>query len=292
VTLTDNPTFLWPTQYSTLTATANQDVGPTPYYLRIYDDTAGAYVATCASGTTCTTSVTQPTATVHSYTAVISYASPTYPPAGAQAYSQSVVWVDWQSISVSLAASPATLPVGNSSTLTATTSTNVGPTPFYTEIYDATTGTFLAECGWGTTCSATVSQSVATTHKYVAYVSQYGTAYPPPGIQATSSASFVTWSNLGWRISLSAPQSTYYSETVTAYVNGDVGPTPYYIEIFDENGTFVGSCGSGSACSLSYTPSIYGSYLVAFVTSYSTAYPPSGIVASSNVVYTYEKQIT
>jgi hypothetical protein len=44
---------LWPTQYTTLTAIANQSVGPTPYYLSIYDDTAGNFVAVCASGTRC-----------------------------------------------------------------------------------------------------------------------------------------------------------------------------------------------------------------------------------------------
>ena len=90
VSLTDSANWLWPTQYSTLTATTNMDVGPTPYYLRIYDQTAGAYVVTCASGTTCSTSVTQPTPTTHDYVAVVSYASTGYPPSGEQAVSGEV----------------------------------------------------------------------------------------------------------------------------------------------------------------------------------------------------------
>jgi hypothetical protein len=199
--------------------------------------------------------------------------------------------VVWHGVGLTLAASQPTVPVGGASTLTATTSQDIGPSPFWTEIFDVTTGTRIAVCGFGTTCSVTVSQSVATTHEYIAYVSNYSTAFPPPGIQATSALSFVTWSNLGWRVSLSAPAYTYGTENVTATVNGDVGPTPYYIEIFDENGTRLATCGSGTSCTVTFSPSYYGSNLVAFVTTYSTAFPPSGVVASSNEVTTYLRPI-
>src|SRR5438270_13538247 len=53
---------LWPKQYSLLTAVTNQDITFTPYYLSIYDATAGSYVKICGSGTTCSLSVTQLTA--------------------------------------------------------------------------------------------------------------------------------------------------------------------------------------------------------------------------------------
>jgi hypothetical protein len=286
VSLTASPNLLWPTQYSTLTATASADVGPTPYYLRIYDQTAGAYVVTCATGTTCSTSVTQPTPTTHYYVAVVSYASTGYPPSGEQAVSGEA-GVVWHGVSLTLAASQATVPVGAASTLTATTSQDIGPSPFWTEIFDVTTGTRIAVCGYGTVCSATVSQAAATTHSYIAYLSADSTAYPPPGIQETSLLSFVTWSNLGWRVSLSAPAGTFGSETVTATANGDVGPTPYYIEIFNETGTRLAACGSGSTCSVTFTPSYAGSNLVAFISGASTVLPPSSIVASSNVVTSY-----
>jgi hypothetical protein len=286
VTLTASTNLLWPTQYSTLTATANMDVGPTPYYLRIYDQTAGVYVVTCATGATCSTSVTQPTPTTHYYVAVVSFASAGYPPSGEQAVSGQADVV-WHGVSLSLAASQATVPVGAASTLTAVTSQDIGPSPFWTEIFDVTTGTRIAVCGYGTTCSATVSQAVATTHEYVAYLSDNSTAYPPPGIQQTSLLSFVTWSGLGWQVSLSAPAATFGSETVTATANGDVGPTPYYIEIFDETGTRLATCGSGSTCSVTFTPGYQGSNLVAFISADSTAFPPPAIVASSNVVTSY-----
>jgi hypothetical protein len=41
----------------TLTATANTDVGPTPYYITIYDETTGAELAVCGSGITCSATV-------------------------------------------------------------------------------------------------------------------------------------------------------------------------------------------------------------------------------------------
>jgi len=142
-------------------------------------------------------------------------------------------------------------------------------------------------CGWGTSCSTAVSQGAATTHQYIAYLSSNTAAFPPGSIQEISTSSFVTWDNLGWRVSLSAPAITFGSETVTATANGNVGPTPYYIEIFDETGTRLTECPSGSSCSVSFTPSFAGSHLVAFISSYSTVLPPAGIVASSNVVTSY-----
>ena len=286
VTLTASTNLLWPTQYSTLTATANMDVGPTPYYLRIYDATAHAYVVTCGIGTTCSTSVTQPTPATHYYIAVVSDASASYPPGSEQAVS-GYVGVVWHGVSLSLSASPTTLPVGSATTLTATTSSDIGPSPFWTEIFDATTHLRVAVCGWGTSCSTAVSQGAATTHQYIAYLSSNTAAYPPGSIQATSLSSFVTWSNLGWRVSLGAPSVTFGSETVTATANGNVGPTPYYIEIFDETGIRLTECPSGSSCSVSFTPSFGGSHLVAFISGYSTVLPPAGIVASSNVVTSY-----
>jgi hypothetical protein len=180
------------------------NVGPTPFYLRIYDETTQAYVITCGTGTTCTTPVTEPTPTADYYVAVISDPSASYPPGGVQADS-AIAAVVWQGVGISLSASPTTVAVGSPATLTATTSTDIGPSPFYTEIYDAISQTWLRTCGSGTTCSVTVSQGAATTHQYIAYESGDSAAYPPAGLQEASLPSFVTWSGLGWQVSLSAP---------------------------------------------------------------------------------------
>ncbi len=45
----------------TLTATANTDVGPTPYYITIYDETTGAELAVCGTGITCSATVSEST---------------------------------------------------------------------------------------------------------------------------------------------------------------------------------------------------------------------------------------
>lgn len=96
---------------------------------------------------------------------------------------------------VSLKAGTTTLPLGGSTTLTATTGMDVGPTPWFIDIFDTTTGTRLNACGSGTTCTATVSQSAATTHTFVAYVASGSFTLPPANIQGTSNTSFVTWTS-------------------------------------------------------------------------------------------------
>jgi len=283
VGLTASPTSLWPKQYSTITATASADVGPTPYYISIYDVTAGSYIKICGAGTVCSQSVTQQTATTHSYRAYISSYPTTNPPANQQAVSGTVS-VTWRSISVSLKAVPTTTFVGFSSTLTATTSADVGPTPFYTQIYDATTGTRLTVCGVGTTCAVNTSQLFATTHRFVAYVSDLTAAFPPTGIQATSNSSFVTWNNNGYRVSLTSVSSGGLQRTLTATSNTNVGPTPYYIEIFNaRTGSRLAICGTGTTCSTTVSILTRGDY-VAFISANSTSLPPLSTQASSNVL--------
>jgi hypothetical protein len=61
---------------------------------------------------------------------------------------------------------------------------------------------------------------------------------------------------------------------VTATASADVGPTPFYIEIFDDSGALVKLCGSGATCGALYTPSASGSSLVAFVAPFSTTVVP------------------
>jgi hypothetical protein len=286
VHLSASQTYLWQTRPATLTATANADVGPTPYYIRIFE--AGTQIAICGSGTTCSVSWTESTATTDYFTAEISDASRSVvvaidPPAD----SLFGLPVTWHATTVTLAASPTTLPVGGFSTLTATTADDVGPSPYYTEIFDATTGTFLHQCGSGTVCSVAVSQGVATTHAYRAYVSLSSGLFPPAGVVTNSADSYVTWTGNGYQLSLSAPAFTFSSVTVTATSSVDVGPTPYYIEIFDDDtGTQLAVCGFGTTCSTSYTPSFTGSHLVAFITTLTSSIQLAGIQASSNVVTT------
>ncbi len=54
-------------QSVTLNATANQQVGPTPYYIDILDQTTNQVLKACGTGITCSVSVTQTSATTHTY---------------------------------------------------------------------------------------------------------------------------------------------------------------------------------------------------------------------------------
>jgi hypothetical protein len=289
VSLTASPATLYYTENSLLTATANADVGPTPYYIYIYDVSTATIVDVCSSGSSCSIAVSDADVAPNSFILdadFIAYiaASGGYPPVDEQAQSGNVYVNWWQYVGpVTLTASANTLPVGFATTLTATTAVDIGPSPFYDQIWDTSTPTptLLVTCGSGTTCSTTVAQSTAGTHTYVATIADYSTAYPPANAQSTSAITYVTWNNAGWTITLTGGSATSGAYTATA--NGDVGPTPYYISIDDQQtGTVLASCGSGSTCT-AYLSS-YGAPLVAFISTYSTTVPPTGITASSNTV--------
>jgi hypothetical protein len=287
--LSASSTSLWPTQYTTLTTATNQDVGPTPYYLSIYDNTAAANVAICGTGTTCTASVTQPTATTHSYTAYVSGYPSVHPPTNIQATSGTVS-VTWKGLGISLQAPTPTAGVNGNVTLTSTASTDLGPTPFYAEIVDTNTNTVVGSpCGFTTTCTAYVAQAIATTHRFVAYISSYSTSLPLSNVQATSNAAFGTWNNNGYRAtSLTTARTAFGQDTVTATTNVNVGPTPYYIEIFNTHtGARVAVCGTGTSCSGTASLSFGRNDFVAFVSGYSTSLPPVNTQANSTIATDY-----
>jgi hypothetical protein len=286
LTLTASPSTLWPTQYTTLTAVTNQDVGPTPYYISIYEDSYGNPIVVCASGTTCSISVTQPTPTFMPYFAVVSGLPGVYPPPNEVAWSGTQV--TWTGVSLTLSTSATTLPVNGVVTLGATTSQDIGPSPFYIEILDTTSQTVLASCGFGTRCGTTVSQAAATTHRYLAAVASYSGALPPPNLQTLSMPAWVAWTSSDWQVSLVAGPN----DTATATANHDVGPTPYYIEIFGEygdttpsggGGSRLASCAYGTTCTVTEPPA--GMLLVAFVSAYDSTLPPANIQASSPVIW-------
>lgn len=283
VTLSTSANDIWPTQYATLTATADADVGPTPYWLSIYDATSNTYVASCGSGTTCSASVTDSVAEGRIFTAYLSSYPSAFPPPGEIANAALIEY--WVSVAVNLTASTDTASVAHPVTLTATTDRDVGPSPFYIEIYDLTANSFLLDCATGTTCGVTLGEVTAKTDQFIAYVSDFSNGPPvPPGVQATSAPVWVTWSNSGFQLSLQTVGGEESNdEQVVATANQDVGPTPYYIELFTTDGRFVTDCGSGSTCT-AIVPLFPAEHVVAFVSSVGTAFPPANIQASSNTV--------
>jgi hypothetical protein len=183
-----------------------------------------------------------------------------------------------------IAASPTTLPVGQTSHVTVTSNRSVSGTNYRIQVYDTTYNpdAELGTCSTGTTCTVPVKQSVHTTHTYRGRITNSGI----PVADSVSNVSYVTWANSAWTISLSTnTHATTGPAQLAATTNKSVTTSPYYIEIFDENGTRVASCGAGSSCAATVNPSPSTSKYVAFVSDSSTTLLPGTIQASSNVVF-------
>jgi len=282
VSLVASHVALEPGGTTTLTAMSNRDVGPTPFYIEIFDATTGTFLVECAFGTSCSTSVTQVDSTVRYYLAYISEFGYDYPPPGIQATSRPAT-VSW--LTVSLSASPSVLVPGGTTTLSATASLDVGPTPFWIELFDQTTGANVAYCGFGSTCSTAITQVGSTIHDYIAYISGLGFSLPPPNIRAKSASVRVTWISITLRAKPAfLSRHTYTMLTATASLN--VGPTPYYIEIFDRStGTYLTACGSGTTCTRFVSQPFPTTHAyVAFVSNFGTTFPPPNVRATSNTV--------
>jgi acid phosphatase len=91
---------------------------------------------------------------------------------------------------ISLSANSTAAATGQSVSLTGTANLDVGPTPYGLSIIDTTTGQEVVHVGSGSVISASVSQSAATTHSFVAMVCNRGGV----NAQASSSPVTITWS--------------------------------------------------------------------------------------------------
>jgi len=91
---------------------------------------------------------------------------------------------------ISLSASTTAAATGQSVNLTGTANLDVGPTPYGLSIIDTTMGQEMAHVQSGSVVAASVSQSAATTHSFVAMVCNRGGA----NAQASSSPVAITWS--------------------------------------------------------------------------------------------------
>ncbi len=282
LTLSASSTSLWPTQSLTLTMTANQDVGPTPFFMSIWDSRPGVnavLLKRCGTGTVCSVTTTSPTPAFVTYIAELTDVNDNE--SVENSLIAQVVDVEWKSSNLTLSASPTTLPIGSTTTLT-THTVEIGSSPFWAEIFDVTTGTRLAACGSGTSCSATISQSVATTHAFQAYFSQLSATSPPAGVVEQTPINYVTWTASGYSLSLAAR-----FDDVTATASLDVGPTPYFIEIFDLTlGTRIGICGTGTTCTATAAAPLGAPHaVVAFISANDSTLPPANIQAVSNTVF-------
>src|SRR5262249_18357792 len=101
---------------------------------------------------------------------------------------------------VSLAGSSPYEPVGQSVTLTATATVDVGPTPYYITLYSETTAAQLAVCGAGTTRSATLAQGTVGPQGFEAFAGDDVLGSGHPGFALVSSTEVVVgwWFILRW----------------------------------------------------------------------------------------------
>ena len=270
LTLSPSSSIVYMPARLTLTATTSTDVGPTPYSILIVDETSGSIVASCGSGTSCSTSVGLASPITKSYQAFVS--SSGSPPTNVQASTSTVaVTFQWEAFNPRISGSPMAVQLPGSSTITATTTNDVGPTPFSIFLIDESTGTVLATCGSGTSCSTSFTIGAQGEDTIEAAVAQSA----PPSLtnnQGTSSRIVVSFS-FDFQLSLSLSGST-----LSATTNVDVGPTPWFIQIYDaDSNTQVSSCGSGKTCS---GPTHSGDTdYVAYVGAGSTTAPPSSVEA-------------
>lgn len=240
VSLVTSLPSLWAGYYTVLTATTNMDVGPTPYYIRIWDDDSGSYIASCGAGTTCSISVTWPGPRTTSFKALVATES-------GISVASAFASVYWHVSGLRLTESETTVAAGSIVLLTTFTDYDIGTSPYYVQIYDDTTSTVLGSCGAGTTCSVTVSQAAAATHRYRACFSGSSTSYTPQNILECTPQKLVTWSsNPVTRVFLQ-PSSP---DTITATSSIDVTTTPFYIQIYNLNGDRIAACNSGTRCSI------------------------------------------
>jgi len=161
-----------------------------------------------------------------------------------------------------------TVPVGQQVVLYASTNQDVGPTPYYIDIYDLATGTLVDQCATGVSCQLLVAQSAASTHEYVAYIAEWDpNGGPPPHIQAQSGITYVTWTNDGIQLALTGPLDLNVGQggTFTATATGNIPAGGYTTQIDDEaTGEALKDCNSTPVCSVSYTPQQFD-LLIAFM---------------------------
>jgi Domain of unknown function (DUF1906) len=281
ITLSASPASLAAGGTTTLTATTNADVGPSPYFISIYDSISSARMTFCGSGASCGVSVSFSGATVHSYVAYVSGSPPaTGTPPSIKATS-STVTVRW--FTISLSANPKFLAPGASTTLTATASTDVGPTPYFIQIYDNGSKARVASCAIGTTCTTSVSQSAAGVFNYIAYIGNSDATAPPSTTIATSSTVKVVWLSVTLTAS-DASLADGRSMTLIATANTDLSTSPYFIEIFDQTtGAFIDECGLCSSLTTSaISQSSPGTHtFAAYISGFSQTFPPPNIQASA-----------
>jgi hypothetical protein len=283
--LTTTKTTLNTNESATLTATANQSMNNSGYYLSIFDQTTGNRVCTTTSYATigCNVGWSQ---NPHTYIAYVANGATTAPPADVQATSNTVT-LSPAAFTVTLTTTKTMLNTNESATLTATANQSMTTSSgLYLSIFDQTTGNRVCY----TTSSSTTGCNVGwkqIPHTYIAYVANGATTAPPADIQASSNTATV--SPAAFTVTLTTTKtslSTGQSATLTATANQSMTiSSGLYLSIFDQttgNRVCYTTSSSTTGCNVSWhqTPHTY----IAYVGGGATTPPPADIQATSNRV--------
>jgi hypothetical protein len=222
----------------------------------VFDQTTQALVGACAQNTTCQVAFAAK-AGAHTFIAYLALPSSTIPVEGIRLQS-GILTVQW--LGVTLAASnPSVVGPGRAVTFTATASAEVSKIGYQIDLSDATAGQLLTYCSQGTTCSTSLIEPEAGTHKVVAGL------VPAPGsqqLQEKSAPVSATWLGV---VLTATPYGLAGGTTtvITATANADLANTPWAIFIFMSPGYLVGrpcpatSCGARIALPLTGTRSFF-----------------------------------
>jgi RHS repeat-associated protein len=240
----------------TLTATASDNLDATKYYLQIVDtDENDALIAQCSSGSSCSGQPTPQSAGAHSYVARIALWDGSDVQASSSPVTVTYGQVTWPLGSVVLSSTPRESRSPGS--LTATTTMDL--TTYELIITDETTGSVIAACA-ASPCTAYATSTVSGDHIYMATVASWDGS----DVQAASAAVTVTIPSgmqAAWRTTLttdSANPMTGTEVTLTATSNLDVGSTPYWLQIIDQDtGAVLETC-TTSPCQVPVWPSVAG----------------------------------
>lgn len=278
--LSTSPQYLRPNTATTITVYSSVDVGPTPYYLEIFDGSTGANVAICGAGTSCSGSYTLYGAGVHYFTGYISlYGTSNAPPSVQSSTNVNAYWM-----SVTISSSSVALSPGQSVHLTATSNADVGPSPYYISIFDTTTNTRVALCAAGSSCSTDYWFNASTIKDFFAYIGSNSASAPPqPVLVSSNNHVEITWLTVGLQISpqlVSPNQAVNLSATSSISLNG----SNYAIALYDTSSGWITACWNASSCSTSVvqaSPTVHN--FIAYIDTGGQANPPAQVQAQSAI---------
>jgi hypothetical protein len=247
VTLAASSTSLAVGGTVTLTATANQNVGPTPYGLSIVNSTTGVVLTHVGTGTTTSVTVTETSPISQSFVGRIDSAGGS--PIAATSSPVTVTWASQsQAPAFSADAATSSATVGSSYSYTYAATGSPAPT------FSVTSGTIPP--GLTLTSSTGVLSGVPTTAgTYTFVVGASNSAGTAPGTTQTIVVAPSTVS--GYAVTLAASSTSLAvggTVTLTATANQNVGPTPYGLSIVNSTtGVVLTHVGTGTTTSVTVT---------------------------------------